>query len=123
MALDTWPVGVSLQMQAADYQEQPERSIDSFQPDHGPALENAATLVPTVLITGTVKCESSAVYETFFTFWQTTLYQGLKHFTRSHPRTGVATQEFQFQEFSLASATPSGSYYVRIAMRYFPPVT
>lgn len=122
MPLATWPVTVTLDFQANGYREMPQRTIDQFQVDHGGPLESLATIVPTTLIQGTILCMTAAEYEDLLEFYEDTLYQGLLHFTRAHPRTEVAAQEFKFEEFTLSSVVAGTLHYVDVTLRYYPPV-
>lgn len=123
MPLDTWPGSVTQKMQAEGYQEEPQRTVDSFQVDHGSPLENLATSVPSTLISGMILCQTAAEYATLLAFYETTLKQGVKHFTKTHPRLGTATQEFKFESFGLSRVVANSLHYVAVQLRYFPPVT
>lgn len=122
MTLPTWPATVTQDMQENGYRERPERSVDAFQVDHGPALENRATSVPATVISGVIVCETSAEYEALLAFYQDDLQDGILHFTRSHPRTGIASQEFKFENFEL-TAIKNVWHEVSVTLRYFPAVT
>ena len=122
MTLATWPAGVTLSFKENDYREKPDRNIDAFPVDHGPALENRATSVPGVLISGTIPCGSSDEYDDLVEFWRDDLLDGSLHFTRAHPRTGTATQEFKFESAPELSKVWSDIHEVAVTLRYFPPV-
>jgi len=122
MTLATWPVTVTLYLKQSDYRERPERTVDAFQVDHGPALENRATSVPTTVISGTIQCRTAAEYTDLLEFYQDDLRDGILHFTRAHPRTGVAAQEFKFESFELSKVGGILLHEVTVVLRYFPPV-
>lgn len=121
MPLPTWPATVTLEFKEDGYREAPARNVDSFQVDHGPALENRATSVPGTVITGVIRCESESEYQDLLEFYQDDLTDGILHFTRAHPRTGAAAQEFKFESFELSRVIVD-FHEVSVSMRYFPPV-
>ena len=109
-------------MKEDGYREAPARNVDAFQVDHGPPLENRATSVPGSVISGVIICETSDVYDDLVAFYQDDLYDGVLHFTRTHPRTGDATQEFKFESAPELTLVRGDIHEVSVAMRYFPPV-
>ena len=134
MAIPYWPGAVTLNMLEPDYRESPLRaeSIEAFQPERGPPLENLATFIPSTMIQGTIRCQTAEEYEALLAFYTNDLRMGILHFTRAHPRT-KALGEFKFEGFELAAIVTNGGiravdgrvqqfHDVSVAFRYFPAV-
>lgn len=118
MAFAALPTSDGIIFDANGYGEQPERNVSSFPVDIGPALEARMSSVATEIINGTIICLTMADYESLHDFYRDDLKDGSLKFTATHPRTGVASQIFKFQSFSL-SRIDGLVHFVSFSMRWF----
>lgn len=121
MSLPTWPSAVPLAVRRSGYSEEIEDAVDEFEVDHGPALKNSATSVPTVLV-NMEATYTLAEYDALIEFYRSTL-QRVKKFTRQHPLRDSDTAGdpvFQFAEPPRLVRVRATKVDVSMTLRHWP---
>lgn len=117
-ALKAWPPTIPSAALAGTYTEKIEQNAVTFTPEIGPPKIRSATSAPTEMI-GFDVLMSSAQYELLKTFFRTTLKNGTKPFSMTHPRTATTTT-FIFMAAPKIAFFSIDSYRVTLALRRKP---
>ena len=121
MAFDVWPVAVPNEaLFQSPYSEQPDSWKDKFEVEEGPPLEGPTVSSYSTDVMSYEMHLTQTQWAALITFWRTTLAQGVKYFTATHPIAGT-TGTFKFVEEPTASRVQTivVRYRVTISVRRF----
>lgn len=116
-----WPISLPPYPRKGSFVEGRSSNYRSFEPDLGAPLVAAANSVSYQTWTGTYDFSDTQL-DTFWTFWDTTLSQGVGQFNITHPRTGatvVAEFKTPWEPPSTAQQT-KGHHSVELSFRVIP---